>query len=219
MFAIGHFALGYLIGKGSSKLLKTNLNLPLLLVASVLPDLDLILQIFSPAGFMHRGVTHSIVTITVLMIPFFIIYRKQAIPYYAVILSHSLLGDFFTGGIEMLWPLSQEWFGTMALDVGSFADAVAEFILFVGATAVMFKAKDLQRLLKPKNSNLLLLIAFGAVLGPVLAIRYESGAALPTLLVIPSFFWLVVFAYSMLIRLWTKLEKSPPSRTVTMHVG
>jgi len=219
MFAIGHFALGYLTGKGSSKLLKTNLNLPLLLVASVLPDLDLILQMFSPTGFMHRGPTHSIITFTILMIPFFIIYKKQAIPYFVVLLSHSLIGDFFTGGIEMLWPLSNGWFGNNLIDVGSLADVVVEFSLFAVATVIMFKAKDLQRLLKPKKSNLLLLLSFGSVLGPMLAIRYESNSSLPTLLMFPSLFWLIVFAYSMLISLRVKPEKPPSSKNVTMKVG
>ena len=208
MFAIGHFALGYLTGKGSTKLLKTNLNLPLLLVASVLPDFDLVLRAFIP-NLMHRGPTHSVIALTILTIPFFIIYGKQAIPYYAALLSHSLIGDFFTGGIEMLWPLSQEWFGNLAIEIGSSADVLAELSLFTLATAIMYKAKDLKSLLKPKNSNLLLLIAFGAVLGPMLAIRYESDTALPTLLVIPSLFWLALFSYSIVVRLRAKTEKPP----------
>jgi membrane-bound metal-dependent hydrolase YbcI (DUF457 family) len=219
MFAIGHFALGYLTGKGSSKLLKTKMNLPLLLVASVLPDIDLILQAVDPTFFMHRGPMHSIITFTVLMIPFFIIYRKQAIPYFIVLLSHSLIGDFFTGGIEMFWPLSSEWFGNLAIDIGSLADAVAEFTLFVVATAIMFKAKDLQSLIKTKNSNLLLLIPFGAVLGPLLAIRYESDAALPILLLIPSLFWLAMFACSMFNKLWAKSEKASLEGYAQDHVS
>ena len=97
MFAIGHFALGYLLGKGSSKILKTNLNMSMLLVVSIIPDVDLILQFMDPTLFMHRGPTHAIITFTAISIPFFIFYRKKAIPYYAALLAHSLIGDFFTG--------------------------------------------------------------------------------------------------------------------------
>jgi membrane-bound metal-dependent hydrolase YbcI (DUF457 family) len=108
LFAIGHFALGYLVGKDSGKLANVKLNMPLLFAASVLPDIDLLLSFL-----MHRGPTHSLLTITALMIPFFIIYRKKAIPYYAALLSHLFLGDYFTGGIELFWPLSHDWFGAL----------------------------------------------------------------------------------------------------------
>ena len=101
-FAIGHFALGYLTGRGISKLVKVKVHLPLLLAASVLPDVDLLLRFL-----MHRGPTHSLITITALIIPFLFVYRKQALPYYGALLSHVLVGDFFTGGVGMFWPLSQ----------------------------------------------------------------------------------------------------------------
>jgi membrane-bound metal-dependent hydrolase YbcI (DUF457 family) len=211
MFAIGHFALGFLTGKGSSKALKTKINLPLLLAVSVIPDIDLLLEIVNPTVFMHRGLTHSLVTFTVLMIPFFIIYRRQAIPYYAALLSHSLIGDFFTGGVGLFWPLSQHWFGNEWMPIGGLADVIAELALFVIATTIMYKAGDLQTLFHPKNRNLFLIIGFGAVLGPLLSGGgFESK--LPLLLVIPSLFWLVVFAYSMLIELLEKLKKPPTGK-------
>ncbi len=90
MFAVGHFALGYIFGKTSSKIIKVKVNLPLLLADSVLPDVDLLLRFLA-----HRGPTHSLITITVLMVPFFAVYRKRALPYYAAMLSHILIGDFF----------------------------------------------------------------------------------------------------------------------------
>jgi membrane-bound metal-dependent hydrolase YbcI (DUF457 family) len=196
MFAIGHFALGYLTGKGSSKLFDTKLNLPLLLVVSVLPDVDLILQSFDQTLFMHRGALHSIITFIVVMIPFFIIYRKQAIPYYVALLSHSLIGDLPTGGVEMLWPVSQTWFGNNSIPIGSLANVVAEMALFVVATVIMYKIGDLKKLLQPKTRNWILLIAFGAVLGPIFEISQRSDAGLPVLLIPASVFWLILFAYS-----------------------
>jgi membrane-bound metal-dependent hydrolase YbcI (DUF457 family) len=212
MFAIGHFALGYLTGKGSSKALKTKINLPLLLAVSVIPDVDLLLEIVNPTVFMHRGLTHSLVTFTVFMIPFFIIYHRQAVPYYGALLSHSLIGDLFTGGVGLFWPISQDWFGNKWLAIGGLGDSVAELVLFIIAASLMFKAGDLQTLLHPKNHNFVLVIAFFAVLGPTLSFgAIESN--LPISLLIPSLFWLIIFAVSLLIEFRDKLRK-PPLTTV-----
>ncbi len=207
MFAIGHFALGYITGKGSSRLLKTKINVPLLLAVSVIPDVDLLLEIVNPALFMHRGLTHSIITYTALMLPFLMLYRKQAVPYYAVLLSHSLIGDFFTGGIEVFWPLAQDWFGNRLLRIGGPLEVAAELALFVTTTALMFKLGDLQALLRPRVQNLVLIIAFGGVLGPMLSVG-EIESNLPALLVVPSLFWMALFSYSMFLGLGVKL-KSP----------
>jgi membrane-bound metal-dependent hydrolase YbcI (DUF457 family) len=201
MFAIGHFALGYLFGKGSAKALKTSLNVPLMLAISVLPDIDLFLQQANSNLFMHRGATHSLVTLTFLLIPFLIVYRKRALPYYAVLLSHILIGDFFTGGIEIFWPLTQDWVGNNLIGVRTLADAVAEFSLFAMATPIMFKAGDLQSLLRSEKTNLALVMSFLAVLGPVAAMGAHWGGSLPLLLLAPSLFWLVLFAYSILLGL------------------
>ncbi len=199
MYAIGHFALGYLTGKGTAAALKTNLNLPLLLAVSVLPDIDLLLGIADPTLFMHRGPTHSLITFTVVLMPFLFLYGKRALPYYVAALSHSLMGDLFTGGIEAFWPLTQDWYGTIWIPIGSLADAVAELSLFAVATTVMFKLGDLQALLKPKNHNLWLIIGFGALLGPILETRPGLETNLPLLLLGPSLFWLALFAYSILL--------------------
>jgi membrane-bound metal-dependent hydrolase YbcI (DUF457 family) len=198
MFAIGHFALGYLTGKASQKIFNTKINLPLLLVASVIPDVDLILQIIDPTLFMHRGPTHSIVVFTVFMIPFFIFYRKQAIPYYAALLSHSLIGDLPTGGLEMLWPISSNWYGSEIVAVNSTANALVELVLFLSVSVIMLKVRDFKKLLDLNKYTLFLLIAAGAVLGPMLEITQGSGSALPILLIPPSIFWLILFAYSIL---------------------
>ena len=124
------------------------MNLPLLLVASVIPDIDLLLRFL-----MHRGPTHSLITLTVLMIPFFVVYRKRVIPYFAALLSHVLIGDFFGGGIELLWPLTQNWFGAINFSVASSINMIAELSLFCLAVPIMFKLGDLKSLLKPHNKT------------------------------------------------------------------
>jgi hypothetical protein len=185
--------------------------LPLLLVISVLPDVDLILQFADPTLLMHRGPTHAILTCTVLMIPFFLKYRKQAIPYYAALLSHLLIGDFFTGGLALFWPLSQNWFTASNIDVMSLTNVALELTLFAVALPLMFKAKDLQTLLKPIKHKWALIIAFGAVLGPLLSIGKGSEMSLPTLLMIPSIFYLCLFGYSLILDLPHKLQKKNPA--------
>jgi len=196
VFAIGHFALGYLIGRGAAKFAQVKVNLPLLLLASVLPDIDLLLRFL-----MHRGPTHSLITLTILMIPFLAIYRKQAIPYFAALLSHVFIGDFFTGGIELFWPLSQGWFGTLTLEVNSISNSILELALFLLTIPIMFKLGDLKTLLKPHNRNWALIIPLGAVLGPLLSAGRGQEYFLPILLVGPSLFYVGLFAYSMIIGL------------------
>ena len=151
---------------------------------------------------MHRGPTHSLITITILMIPFFVVYRKQAIPYYAALLSHILIGDFFTGGVELLWPLSHSWFGALNLEVTQLPSVVTELVLFVSTVPVMYKLGDLQTLLRYNSKSWALIIPLGAILGPMLSIGRGQENALPLLLVIPSLFYIVLFSYSLIV--WLK---------------
>jgi membrane-bound metal-dependent hydrolase YbcI (DUF457 family) len=201
MFAIGHFAIGYLFGKGTSKLVHVKINLPLLLAASVLPDIDLLFRFVT-----HRGLTHSIITITILMIPFFILYRKKALPYFAVLLSHILVGDFFTGGVELLWPISHSTFGVLNFEVTSLTIAATELVLFLVTIPIMYKQGDLQTLLNPNNRNWALIIPLGAIMGPLLSLGRGQEAALPILLVVPSLFYICLFVYSLLIWLKHKIR-------------
>jgi membrane-bound metal-dependent hydrolase YbcI (DUF457 family) len=196
--------LGYITGKGSSKLAKVKVNLPLLLAASVLPDVDLLLRFL-----MHRGPTHSFITLSVLMIPFFIVYRKQAIPYYAALLSHILIGDFFTGGVQLFWPLSQASFGVLNIEVTSLTNVFAELGLFFLTLPIMYKLGDLQTLLKSRNKNWALIIPLGAVLGPLLTVGRGQEYALPLLLVVPSLFYVGLFAYSLLVELVADRAPTP----------
>jgi len=193
LFAIGHFAIGYLTGKASAKTLKVQLNMPLLLAASVIPDIDLLLRFIE-----HRGPTHSLVTIIALTVPFLIYYRKAAIPYTIALASHSLIGDLFTGGTQLFWPLSTEWVGALNIDVNSLTNSLLELTLFLVSIAIMLKTGDLRKISKDKH-KVALLLPFGAVMGPMLAVGRGAEYALPILLVIPSLFCLALFAYSMIV--------------------
>jgi len=172
-------------------------------MSSILPDVDLLLRFL-----MHRGPTHSLVTITVLMIPFFVVYRKQAIPYYAAMLSHILIGDYFTGGIELFWPISHGWFGALNFEVTSMPIALTELALFILTIPIMYKLGDLKTLLNPHNKNWALIIPLGAVVGPLFSVGRGQENSIPTLLAIPSLFYIIVFAYSILLWLRARHTQS-----------
>jgi hypothetical protein len=197
-------ALGYLTGKGSSRLLNVRTNLPLLLAASVLPDIDLILPFLN-----HRGPTHSLIIITALMIPFLIAYKRNTVPYFVALFSHVLIGDFLTGGAELFWPLSYHWVGLLSSSV---TEMSIELLLFAASLAIMLGTKDLQRLLKPNNHNLALLIPFGAVLGSMLLLGVGFGYvlshlfAIHSMLFIASLFCLLLFAYSIFVGIFARTQ-------------
>jgi membrane-bound metal-dependent hydrolase YbcI (DUF457 family) len=187
--------------------------MPLLLAASVLPDMDLLLSFIQ-----HRGPTHSIITITFLMIPFFVVYRKKAIPYFAALLSHILIGDFFTGGIALFWPLSNNMFGALNFEVNSLPIALTELILFLFALPLMYKLGDLKDLLKPNDKSWALIISLGSIIGPlivltrVVSLNQIQENTLPSLLVIPSLIYICIFTYS----LYAWLKWRPKNNKTTL---
>jgi membrane-bound metal-dependent hydrolase YbcI (DUF457 family) len=195
--------LAYLIAKASGKLLKVNFNLPLVLVLSILPDIDIIFQFLLKSD-IHRGPTHSIVAAILFFIPIFIIYRQRATPYFAALASHSLIGDFVIGGnIQLFWPLSTQEFGLHELGfplitIDSSINIALELTLFALATIVMFKTRDIRVFLRKSKLNLVLVIPIFTVLLPTFA---AYPLYVPILLVLPHLFYLVVFAIAVLIAL------------------
>lgn len=107
MYPLGHFAISYFLVLFFNRFINEDYKLPVLFFASVLPDFDLVLYGY----ILHRGPTHSIIMMTLFFIPFYI-YTRSGVSYYIALLSHSLIGDFFTGsGVQLFWPLSNKWFG------------------------------------------------------------------------------------------------------------
>jgi hypothetical protein len=197
LFAVGHMALAYLLGKSSSKILKVNLNVPLIMVLSIIPDIDLL---FIPS--LHRGPTHSIITALLVFIPIFWVYRRKAVPYFISLISHSLIADFLIGGrIMLFWPLSQAEFGLNELGsyyvtISSPINIAAELILFAAAMAVLFKTGDFRQFLKDQKINLVLIIPIFTVLMPSV-VGYPLRV--PILLVPLHFFFLALFVISVLV--------------------
>ena len=196
-------ALAYLLAKGSGKLLKVNFNIPLILVLSIIPDIDIILDYLLNIE-IHRGPTHSIIVAVLVFIPFFLYYRQRATPYFAALASHSIIGDFLIGGqLQLLWPLSTSEFGLHYIAINSRINIVLEFTLFVIATAIMFKSRDIHRFFRNSKLNFILAIPIFTVLLPTFA---SYPLHVPLLLVLPHLFYLVLFSISVLL-VFTRLFK------------
>jgi membrane-bound metal-dependent hydrolase YbcI (DUF457 family) len=205
LFAVGHMAIAYLLGKGSSKALRIKLNLPILLVLSLLPDVDIVYD-FLTGSDLHRGPTHSIVVAVIAFIPFFIIYRKKAIPYFLALISHSLIGDFLIGGrLQLLWPFSTTQYGlhelgSYYLSITDPVNIALELSMFAIATFVLYKSGDWRIFFKSNKTNLVLIIPITTVLLPS-TIGYPFNA--PLLLTEPPLalahlFYLLLFSIAVL---------------------
>ena len=192
MFAVGHFALGYLTGKISAKFLNASLNLPLVFFASVLPDSDILFPFLE-----HRGPMHSVLFCCILFLPLFWKYKKRAVPYFIVVLQHSLIGDFLTGGTQIFWPFSMELYG---IDIGirSTYNMGLEWLLFAVSVVVMLKANELRPLLKPNSLNFILLLPLMTVLLPIIV---NFPLYIPMFLLIPHVFFIGLFVVSLYVSL------------------
>ncbi|MDR0372327.1 MAG: metal-dependent hydrolase [Nitrososphaerota archaeon] len=194
-------ALAYLLGKGASKVLHTKINIPLLLVLSILPDIDIVFGVLFHSPF-HRGPTHSLIVAALIFIPVFIIYRKKAVPYFLGLISHFLIGDFIVGGqLLLLWPLSFSRFGLHELgfpfiSIYSSVNVALELSLFVIATLVLIISRDWKVFFKGRLSNLVLIIPLTTVLLPS-TIGYpftDSLLVIEPALALAHIFYLVLFS-------------------------
>lgn len=184
-------ALGYILGKATSKSLNVNLNIPLVLVASILPDTDMLIP-----GLEHRGPTHSLILIFLFFLPAFMLYRERAAPYFVAAVQHSIVGDYFTGGgVQLLWPLTPYSYG-IGVCIMSLTNIFIEWTLFLAFLTIMFKTKDVWILFQHHASNMLLSIPIFTVLLPTLL---SIPVSVPLELVIPHVIYSVLFAFSILI--------------------
>ena len=201
MYAVGHLALGYLTGRATGKLLNVNVNLPLLFLASIIPDIDLLIP-----GLQHRGPTHSLISFILISIPFVAYYGKKVTPYFIALTQHSIIGDYITGGrIQFLWPIDSIYYRGLEIQMTSLANILLEWIFFLIAFTILFKTKDAQTLLQPHLSNLLLSIPTFTVLLPILL---SFPQYVPLALIIPHFTYLTIFTISILIDFKALLQKS-----------
>ncbi|UCE96566.1 MAG: metal-dependent hydrolase [Candidatus Bathyarchaeota archaeon] len=192
MFAVGHLSLGYLSAKTSAKLMKQEINISLVFLLSLLPDVDILIP-----SMAHRTITHSIFVITIGFLPFLLAFKTKALPYFIAIVQHSLVGDFITGGlpiegIQLFWPITKTAYG-LAVRVYSNVNIMAEWGSFIVAGVVMFKTKDIQRLLR---GQLLHLSLFVPALALSLPTFVQFPLSVPLELFTPHIIYLILFALS-----------------------
>jgi hypothetical protein len=201
-------ALAYLLSKASGKLLKVNFNIPLILVLSIIPDIDILFDFIFNSD-IHRGPTHSIIMAILVFIPFFVLYRKKAVPYFTALASHSLIADLIIGGnLQLLWPLSTSEFGLYELgfpdiNIKSPTNIALELTLFIIAFLVMLKTRDILYFFRNNKLNLFLVIPIFTVLLPTVA---SYPLIVPVLLVLPHLFYLLLFSISVSIVIWHWLK-------------
>lgn len=136
MYIVGHIALGYLIWKLVNR--KGNTNILAICLFPILPDLDLLIP-----SLTHRGPTHSIIVAFIVFLPFLIIKEREILAYLPVLLSHSVIGDYFTGRVQLFWPVSQQWMKFfIVVEVGSFLEISIELFLFIFSVVVFLMSKD-----------------------------------------------------------------------------
>jgi len=200
MYAVGHFALGYLTGKLTAKSLNVNVNLPLIFLLSVFPDIDLLIP-----GLVHRGPLHSVVLFCLLFLPIFAIYKKRAAPYFVALIQHIIIGDYLIGGdLQLLWPLTSNLYG-FAIEGGGLIHIALEWGLFVISMIFMVKTNDLAFMFKPHTSNMILAIPVLTVLLPTLI---SFPVYVPLSLLIPHVIYLILFAIPVLIDLKMMMTKT-----------
>ena len=189
MFAVGHLALGYLSGKATSKLANVKVNIPLLFLASILPDIDLLI------GLEHRGPTHSLIVYIIIFVPAFWMFGKQVVPFFVSLASHSLLGDLFTGGgVQMLWPAVTERYGAQ-IQITSALNISLEWIAFLMSMTLLMKTRDITSLFQHHPSNLLLTIPVAAIILPAF-LSFPLGV--PLTLVVPHLVFLTILGLSIM---------------------
>jgi len=147
-------------------------------------------------GLQHRTLTHSIIILTIAFIPAFAIYKKMAIPYFAALMQHILIGDLLTGeGIQLFWPMTQTWYG-LGVPMASLDNILLEWISFIAAGVVMLATREIRKLFSNDKYNLLLSVPLLTVLLPSLI---HFPLIVPSLLLIPHLAYSGIFTASLLI--------------------
>lgn len=152
MQLLGHLALGYFSGAIGIKYTNTKVYLPMLWICALAPDIDFLFSRY----IAHRGPTHSILVAVALFVPIFLIFKKNGLPYFTALASHTLIGDFFIPSEQLLWPISKDYYGApsyMSLAYDSASALVIEMILFTLMLIVMGISYQRHRTLMPPTNK------------------------------------------------------------------
>ena len=191
MFAVGHIALGYILGTINGKFIGHNPNIPLLWIISLAPDIDFLIP-----SLQHRGPTHSLILVILLMMPLILTRSSKSTPYFAALATHSV-GDYITnGGAQILWPLNAQWYKIKwALSITNPLEPLLEVSLFVILVALLFSTKDIKRLIQSKNVSNIYILPLTAILF-LSALRYPIP--IPSILTLPHLALLIIIILPLL---------------------
>jgi len=198
MFLAGHLAWGYVFGRVASKWLRTDVNLALLFTLSIFPDVDFLIPCL-----IHHGPTHSIVLYLLVFFPLFLKYKKLVVPYFIAIGQH-ILGDL-PYGVMLFWPVTTDWFMQVNELAQAYFESYWDFLRFsnflewggfILMVVLLFKIKDLNKLLKPHLSNLMFIVISAGIIMSLF--NSVFGASVPIEMWIPHLTFLVIFTLSAL---------------------
>jgi len=127
MYPLGHVALGYFAGYIVRWVTGERFSVPLIWVVALSPDVDFFIPFL-----VHRGPTHSLVVALVLSSIYYAVFRR-GVPYFGALVSHSLIGDYFTSyGCKLFWPIFTGWYrSSVIICYNGYFGMGVEIILFV----------------------------------------------------------------------------------------
>jgi len=156
---------------------------------SVIADIDLLIP-----QLLHRGPSHSLITISLFFIPLYVKKGKAGFPYFVALIQHSIVGDFLTGlGIVCFWPFSSNFYG-LGIDMMGALNLLAEGSSFLAAITLMVLTKDIGYILNPKKTSLFLILPLGALF-PVILGKLSA----PSGLLIPHYIFFVLFTLGLIV--------------------
>ena len=164
LFFLGHMSWAYVFAVAFAGKRGGKLFIPIILILSVLPDVDLFLGGF---GVMHHTFTHSLFFWFVLFAPFLLVYRRLVIPYFVAVVQHFAFGDFFVGEVMLFLPFSSSYFGFKASMLSVF-DVGLEITGLLLAAGIMYFNGDLKRLLSVDLRNVFVVFPFFALVSSML---------------------------------------------------
>ncbi|CAN5506115.1 hypothetical protein BH18THE2_BH18THE2_24840 [soil metagenome] len=141
MLFVGHIAIAFIMCYVLSKILSIKrISFPLIMLLSVLPDIDIGFKLLGiDPG--HRTFTHSAILALIVSVAaaFIAKLQRSAILVYSIAyFTHILIGDILINSVNILYP-----FGVFQLGVGiklnSLTDIIIEFVPLLGMTAIVIR--------------------------------------------------------------------------------
>ena len=159
MFFLGHMTWAYIWASIFAGKSKVKLIVPAVLILGIAPDVDIFLRGF---GVLHHTFTHSFLFWLVVFVPFFAVFRRKSIPYFAAVVQHFAFGDLLVGNVMIFWPFNQSFFG-FNIAMTSTLDVALETTGLLLAAGISYFNGDLKRMLSIDVQNLLMFFPLSAL--------------------------------------------------------